>query len=99
MKKLGNHFIEPMTVNEYVQKCINPLLVAQFIVPISDGEVTSTEDLYDLLDDLSNTGMESFWDYPLAEMLDDTVIDYGYVYAEIEVDGENRYFETCIPVK
>ena len=99
MKKLGNHFIEHMTVNEYVQKCINPLLVAQFIVPFSDGEVTSTEDLYDLLDDLSNTGMESFWDYPLAEMLDDTVTDYGYIYAEIEVDGENRYFETCIPVK
>lgn len=93
MKKLGKHFIEHMTVNEYVQKCINPLLV------VSIGELTSTEDLYMLLDDLSNDGMESFWDYPLAEMLDDTVTDDGYLYAEIEVDGENRYFETCIPVK
>lgn len=39
---------------------------------------------------------ESYWDFPLSEMEDNTVEDNERIYVELEMGGEKRYFETPI---
>ena len=88
--KIGDAFVvRGMSNNEYAH------LVGIF------NEVTD----YDLLNEAlillceHNYGYDPLWDFPLDELQERDKEDYDYFFVELQDDeGNNRYFETLIPI-
>lgn len=91
LKLVGDHLVlTGFTMQEYIA-LVEPGLEL-------DYKVESFKDVNDILDKglEIRDGDDPLWDYPLSEMLDDSVEDLGLLYVEL-TDGETtRYYETLI---
>ena len=88
--RIGDHcVVRGMDINEYAHLVGNPV-----------ESINSIEDLCHFLDDMCEAqgGCDPLWDFPLDEMQEDSIEDYGYFYVELFDGEEPRYFETLIPI-
>ena len=96
--KIGDAFVvRGMSINEYAHlvsslNCTSVVLIT---------EINTYKDLQEMLDELSeiNNYCDPLWDFPLNELEEREEQDYDYFFVELQDDeGNNRYFETLIPI-